>query len=75
MKPTEFITTNLMVLALAMLLAMTTWFSTSAVLPQLRESGWDGYWIDAASAKRMDDDSVIVLDPVNRAAIDRGRIG
>ncbi len=45
---------------------------TKQVLPQLRDSGWDGYWIDAARYKRMDDDSVIVLDPVNRAVIDRG---
>ena len=45
---------------------------TKQVLPQLREQGWQGYWIDAASAKRLDDDSVIVLDPVNRAVIDRG---
>ncbi len=44
---------------------------TKQVLPALRERGWRGYWIDAASAKRMDDDSVIVLDPVNRAVIDR----
>jgi hypothetical protein len=45
---------------------------TQQVLPTLRERGWQGYWIDAASAKRMDDDSIIVLDPVNRAVIDRG---
>ena len=45
---------------------------TKQVLPQLRATGWRGYWIDAASAKRMDDDSVIALDPVNRAVIDRG---
>jgi aspartate-semialdehyde dehydrogenase len=45
---------------------------TKQVLPQLREVGWTGYWIDAASAKRMDDDTVIVLDPVNREVIDRG---
>jgi aspartate-semialdehyde dehydrogenase len=45
---------------------------TKQVLPQLREQGWSGYWIDAASAKRMDADSVIVLDPVNRGVIDRG---
>jgi aspartate-semialdehyde dehydrogenase len=44
---------------------------TKQVLPQLRNSGWAGYWIDAASAKRMDDDSVIVLDPVNGEVIDR----
>jgi len=43
---------------------------TKAVYPKLRESGWDGYWIDAASALRMDDESVIVLDPVNKDVID-----
>lgn len=43
---------------------------TKQVLPQLREQGWNGFWIDAASAKRMDDDSVIVLDPLNRERID-----
>jgi len=36
----------------------------------LRKSGWAGYWIDAASTLRMQDDSVIVLDPVNREVID-----
>ena len=45
---------------------------TKQVLPQLREAGWQGYWIDAARAKRMDEDTVIVLDPVNRALIDEG---
>jgi aspartate-semialdehyde dehydrogenase len=38
---------------------------TSAVFPKLRASGWNGYWIDAASTLRMDDNAVIVLDPVN----------
>ena len=38
---------------------------TSAVFPQLRAAGWDGYWIDAASTLRMEKDAVIVLDPVN----------
>ncbi len=37
----------------------------------LRGSGWEGYWIDAASALRMTDDSVIILDPVNRRVIDQ----
>jgi aspartate-semialdehyde dehydrogenase len=45
---------------------------TKQVLPQLREQDWNGYWIDAASAKRMDDDSIIVLDPLNRDLIDQG---
>jgi len=44
---------------------------TKAVYPRLRASGWNGYWIDAASALRLDPDAVIVLDPVNGAAIAR----
>ncbi|MGB0218203.1 MAG: aspartate-semialdehyde dehydrogenase [Sinimarinibacterium flocculans] len=43
---------------------------TNEVYPKLRAAGWDGYWIDAASALRMKDDAVIVLDPVNRHVID-----
>ncbi len=43
---------------------------TKKVYPQLRESGWKGYWIDAASALRMEEESIIVLDPVNRDIID-----
>jgi aspartate-semialdehyde dehydrogenase len=38
---------------------------TNEVYPRLRAAGWKGYWIDAASALRMSDDAVIVLDPVN----------
>ena len=38
---------------------------TNAMHPKLRAAGWKGYWIDAASALRMKDDAVIVLDPVN----------
>jgi aspartate-semialdehyde dehydrogenase len=44
---------------------------TKAVYPKLRAAGWKGYWIDAASALRMDKDAVIILDPVNRPVIDR----
>lgn len=43
---------------------------TSAVYPKLRAAGWDGIWIDAASTLRMAEDSIIVLDPVNRSVID-----
>ncbi len=43
---------------------------TSDVFPRLRASGWNGYWIDAASSLRMKDDAVIILDPVNRDVID-----
>ncbi len=43
---------------------------TSAVYPKLRAAGWDGLWIDAASTLRMQDDAVIILDPVNRPVID-----
>jgi len=45
---------------------------TEAVYGPLRQSGWQGYWIDAASTLRMADDALIVLDPINRSAIDRG---
>ena len=38
---------------------------TNEIYPKLRQSGWKGYWIDAASALRMKDDAVIILDPVN----------
>jgi len=43
---------------------------TNAIHPKLRAAGWKGYWIDAASALRMKDDAVIILDPVNRGVID-----
>jgi len=42
---------------------------TKAVYPQLRSAGWQGYWIDAAKTLRMNDDAVIVLDPVNLPVI------
>jgi aspartate-semialdehyde dehydrogenase len=45
---------------------------TNAVHPRLRAAGWKGYWVDAASALRMKDDAVIILDPVNRDVIDAG---
>jgi aspartate-semialdehyde dehydrogenase len=49
---------------------------TQAVHGPLRQAGWQGYWIDAASTLRMTDSAVIVLDPVNlpvmRAARERG---
>jgi len=44
---------------------------TNQVFADLRRSGWDGYWIDAASALRMADASVIVLDPVNMPVIEQ----
>ncbi len=44
---------------------------TNSVFKPLRDAGWQGYWIDAASSLRMSDDSVIVLDPVNRSVIDK----
>ncbi len=42
---------------------------TQAIYPQLRGAGWKGYWIDAAKTLRMNDDAVIVLDPVNLPVI------
>ncbi len=44
---------------------------TKKVHPELRAAGWKGYWIDAASTLRMEESSVIVLDPVNRSVIDK----
>jgi aspartate-semialdehyde dehydrogenase len=43
---------------------------TKAVHPELRKQGWQGYWIDAASTLRMENNAVIILDPVNRNVID-----
>jgi aspartate-semialdehyde dehydrogenase len=43
---------------------------TNDIHPKLRKAGWKGYWIDAASALRMKDDAVIVLDPVNMPVIE-----
>jgi len=42
---------------------------TSAVFPKLRAAGWNGHWIDAASTLRMQDDAIIILDPVNQPVI------
>jgi aspartate-semialdehyde dehydrogenase len=44
---------------------------TNEIYPKLRAAGWNGYWIDAASALRMQDDAVIILDPVNMDVIER----
>ena len=43
---------------------------TAEIYPKLRAAGWNGYWIDAAKTLRMQDDAVIILDPVNRPVID-----
>ncbi len=48
---------------------------TNEIFPRLRASGWNGYWIDAASSLRMKDDAVIILDPVNRDVIDAALAG
>ncbi|MBF0235410.1 MAG: aspartate-semialdehyde dehydrogenase [Desulfamplus sp.] len=45
---------------------------TQSVYGELRKKGWKGYWIDAASTLRMENNSIIVLDPVNRKVIDNG---
>jgi aspartate-semialdehyde dehydrogenase len=42
---------------------------TTEIQPKLRAAGWDGFWIDAASALRMKNDAVIILDPVNMQVI------
>ena len=43
---------------------------TEAMHPRLRARGWRGHWIDAASQLRLQDETVIILDPVNRPVID-----
>ena len=45
---------------------------TKSVFQPLRDTGWSGYWIDAASSLRMQDDALIVLDPVNNDVINKG---
>ena len=45
---------------------------TTEIFPQLRAAGWDGYWIDAASTLRMNDDAILILDPVNLDVIKSG---
>ncbi|ANI30508.1 aspartate-semialdehyde dehydrogenase [Yersinia entomophaga] len=45
---------------------------TNGIYPQLRASGWQGFWIDAASSLRMKDDAIIILDPVNNDVIQQG---
>ncbi|KEY90805.1 aspartate-semialdehyde dehydrogenase [Candidatus Photodesmus katoptron] len=45
---------------------------TEKVYKVLRQSGWKGYWIDAASTLRMDKNSIIVLDPINLIQIQQG---
>jgi aspartate-semialdehyde dehydrogenase len=45
---------------------------TNEVYPKLRAVGWKGYWIDAASALRMEKDAIIILDPVNINVIKDG---
>ncbi len=44
---------------------------TNEVFPKLRAANWNGHWIDAASSLRMKDDTVIILDPVNKSVIEK----
>ena len=44
---------------------------TAEIYPKLRGAGWSGVWIDAAKTLRMQDDAIIILDPINRAVIDQ----
>ena len=46
---------------------------TDSIHPRLRAAGWQGYWIDAASALRMKKNAVIVLDPVNLPVMQAAR--
>ena len=47
---------------------------TSEVFPKLRAAGWKGHWIDAASTLRMNDNAVIILDPVNLPVINNAMV-
>ncbi|KYP97058.1 aspartate-semialdehyde dehydrogenase, partial [Sodalis-like endosymbiont of Proechinophthirus fluctus] len=47
-------------------------YYTDEIYPRLREIGWQGYWIDAASSLRMREDAIIILDPVNQSVIQQG---
>ncbi|MDP9013249.1 MAG: aspartate-semialdehyde dehydrogenase [Pseudomonadota bacterium] len=58
---------------LPMLLSAQGGEYTTAVHSRLREAGWQGYWIDAASTLRMADNAVIVLDPVNLPVMQAAR--
>ena len=44
---------------------------TKAVYAPLRAAGWKGHWIDASKILRMDDDAVIILDPINMPVIEK----
>jgi len=45
---------------------------TNEIYPKLRQRGWRGYFIDAASTLRMKDEAVLVLDPVNLDVVEKG---
>ncbi|CUX96049.1 Aspartate-semialdehyde dehydrogenase [Candidatus Mikella endobia] len=45
---------------------------TQEIYPKLRKIGWHGYWIDAASSLRMNNDTIIILDPINKSLIQQG---
>jgi aspartate-semialdehyde dehydrogenase len=47
---------------------------TAEIYGPLRAGGWKGFWIDAASTLRMNDEAVIVLDPVNADVIQDGLV-
>ena len=40
------------------------------MFPTLRSKGWSGFWIDASREFRMEEETTIVLDPLNRSSID-----
>ena len=42
---------------------------TKAVYAPLRAAGWKGHWIDASKILRMNEDAIIILDPINMPVI------
>lgn len=45
---------------------------TNIIYSKLRKNGWTGYWIDSSSLLRMENDAIIVLDPINQLSIEKG---
>jgi aspartate-semialdehyde dehydrogenase len=42
---------------------------TKEIYKPLRDAGWKGHWIDASKILRMNDDAIIILDPINMPVI------
>lgn len=45
---------------------------TNEIMPKLKDAGFNGFFIDASSALRMSEDSLLILDPINYDQIVHG---